>query len=375
MARFGFLSSYPPTRCGLATFTDALATSMTTASDQAFVVRVVDESSPPIPRGATTRVVAHLRNGDRRSVLAAARVLNSGDVAIIQHEYGIYGGPDGEEVCTVLDALTVPSIVVLHTVLADPSEHQKSVLEEVVSRATTTVVMSETARGILGRVYDVDASAVIVIPHGVHPFRSVTASPRNAGPTVLTWGLIGPGKGIEHAIEAFAQLADLRPKPMYRVLGQTHPKVLENDGDVYRERLLARVASLGLTESVSIDGRYLCADDLERSILGADIVLLPYDSRIQVTSGVLAEAVAAGKPVVATGFPHAVELLSTGAGMIVPHEDPGAMADALRAILTDRKLAAAMAQTARRISRDTLWPAVGARFRAVAVRLDARVAA
>ncbi len=375
MARFGFLSSYPPTRCGLATFTDALANSMTQASDDAFVVRVIDGSSPPLPMDARTRVRAHLRNGDPSSVAAAGRALNGGDIAVIQHEYGIYGGPDGDEVIAVLDAVTVPTIVVFHTVLTDPTPRQKWVLEQVAQRATIIVVMTDTARSILDRGYSIDTSKVQVIPHGVPSLPHVTLPAKSARPTVLTWGLIGPGKGIEWAIRAFAQLTDMHPRPAYRVLGQTHPKVLAQDGDVYRDRLNATVTALGLDDTVTIDGRYLSAEDLARNILAADLVLLPYDNRCQVTSGVLAEAVSAGKPVVATAFPHAIELSRSGAVRIIPQENPAAIAAALRQILSRSEVAASMARAALSISRDTLWPAVGVRYRQLAVGLRATVAA
>ena len=377
MAQFGFLSSFPPTRCGLATFTDALATSMAVRGDGAFVVRVVDESSPPAITPGPIPIAAEMRNGMRRSIDAATRTLNTADVAIIQHEYGIYGGPDGREVLDVLDGLAVPSIAVLHTVLANPTDGQRHVLEQVVRRATTVVVMTEMARSNLERSYVVDASIVQVIPHGVTPFvaarPTLSVSPFPARPVILTWGLIGPGKGIERGIRALAELQDLRPRPIYRVLGQTHPKVLAQDGDAYRDRLHALVSSLGLGQSVVIDGRYLSLDDLARAILDADVVLLPYDNAVQVTSGVLAEAIAAGKPVVATAFPHAIEALSSGAGIVVGHDDPGAMAAALRTILSDRGVAARMATAAARVSRETLWPAVGARYRRLAVELRATV--
>jgi glycosyltransferase involved in cell wall biosynthesis len=375
MARFGFLSTYPPTRCGLATFTQSLSAAMVLPSDDAFIVRVMDGASPDAPRGKRGLPISPMINGDPTSVSAAVRMLNSADVAVVQHEYGIYGGPDGDEVLAILSRLDVPAVVVLHTVLARPTPGQKRVLEEVVRLASAVVVMTETARGNLQTSYRVDTSAVRIIPHGVHPINAVPPLPHPERPIVLTWGLIGPGKGIEWGIQAFGKLQDLAPRPRYRVLGQTHPKVLANDGDVYRDRLLATVGSLGLTGSVTIDGRYLDAAGLARNILAADIVLLPYDSRIQVTSGVLAEAVAAGKPVVATAFPHATELLATGAGIVVPHEDPSAIAEALRTILTDPIAAAEMAQIARRIGRESTWPEVGQRFRTLALRLRATVAA
>ncbi len=375
MARFGFLSTYPPTRCGLATFTQSLSAAMVLPSDDAFVVRAMDGSEADAPRGKRGMPVVPMLNGDPTSISAAVRMLNSADVAVVQHEYGIYGGPDGDEVLAILARLDVPAVVVLHTVLAHPTPGQKRVLEEVVRLASAVVVMTETARNNLQTSYRVDTSAVRVIPHGVHPINTLPPLPHPERPIVLTWGLIGPGKGIEWGIQAFGMLQDLTLRPRYRVLGQTHPKVLANDGDVYRDRLLATVNKLGLAGSVTIDGRYLDAAGLARNILAADIVLLPYDSRIQVTSGVLAEAVAAGKPVVATAFPHATELLATGAGIVVPHEDPSAIAEALRTILTDPVAAAEMAQIARRIGRESTWPEVGQRFRSLALRLRATVAA
>ena len=375
MARFGFLSTYPPTRCGLATFTESLAAAMVLPSDDAFVVRVMDHSSPATPRGQRGIPVVPMISGQPSSVTSAIRMLNSADVAIIQHEYGIYGGRDGDEVLDILARLAIPTIVVFHTVLAHPTPGQKRVLEQVARRAKVVVVMTEAARAILDETYDINAQAAQVIPHGVHPLRPAVAPPANDRPVILTWGLLGPGKGIEWGIRALAQLRDLLPSPRYRVLGQTHPKVLANDGDAYRDRMLATAESLGLRDSVTLDGRYLDADALARNVIAADVVLLPYDSRIQVTSGVLVEAVAAGKPVVATNFPHAREVLSGGAGLVVPHEDPSAIAEALRTILTDPEAAERMARLARRAARETEWPEVGQRFRSLALRVRSTVAA
>lgn len=375
MARFGFLSTYPPTRCGLATFTESLAAAMVLPSDDAFIVRVMDEDATDAPRGKRGLPVHPMLSGNTASVKSAVRMLNSADVAIVQHEYGIYGGRDGDEVLDILARLVIPTIVVLHTVLAHPTPGQKNVLEEVARRASVVVVMTEAARANLDSGYNIDAQAARVIPHGVHPVRPVGVPFLSDRPVILTWGLLGPGKGIEWGIRALAQLRDLQPRPRYRVLGQTHPKVLANDGDAYRDRMLATADSLGLSDSITLDGRYLDADALALNVLAADVVLLPYDSRIQVTSGVLVEAIAAGKPVVATDFPHAREVLAGGVGIVVPHEDPSAIAAALRTILTDTEVAARMAQLARRAGRETEWPQVGQRFRSLALRVRSTVAA
>jgi glycosyltransferase involved in cell wall biosynthesis len=236
--------------------------------------------------------------------------------------------------------------------------------------------MTATAHNRLATGYAVDMRKVNVIPHGAPAVRSHTLSVRTDRPTVLTWGLIGPGKGIEWGIEAMASLTDLQPAPRYIVAGQTHPKVLLREGEAYRDRLNKQVDDLGLTATVSFDSHYRDNAALAKLVDAADVVLLPYDSTDQVTSGVLIEAVAALKPVVATGFPHAVELLGDGAGLLVAHKDPAAMADALRTVLTQPDLAAGMARAAVATAPELRWPAVAMRYRELAGRLiSARVAA
>nr|WP_307874180.1 glycosyltransferase [Frankia sp. AgB1.8] len=197
---------------------------------------------------------------------------------------------------------------------------------------------------------------------------------RSEGPTVLTWGLIGPGKGIEWGIEALAALTDLDRPPRYVVAGETHPKVLAREGEAYRDGLVALAHRLGVAGSVRFDGRYRDARSLAELVRAADVVLLPYDSRDQVTSGVLIEAVAAHKPIVATRFPHAVELLGGGTGLLVPHEDPAAIAAALRAIVTDDALQHSLTDAVAARAPELLWPAVARRYRRLAAELVARTA-
>ncbi len=294
---------------------------------------------------------------------AAAQVLNSFDVAIIQHEYGIFGGRDGADVLDVLDRVRVPVIAVLHTVLTQPTLHQHHVLAHVTQSASVVVTMTETARRRLIRGWAVDPAKVVVIAHGAEHNRSVGGSPSmTSTPTILTWGLLGEGKGIEWALPAMAGLADLTPQPLYRVVGQTHPRVAAREGEAYRDRLKASASSLGITAMVSFEGRYLEGPLLRRIVRDADVILLPYDSRDQVTSGVLTEAVVAGKPIVSTSFPHAVELLSSGAGILVPQRDPAAIGAALRRVLTEPGLAAQMATTSRGLAPGLLWPAVARQY-------------
>jgi len=365
-----FLSSYPPTSCGLATFTAALrgAVADGRGSDEGLgVVSLVDsrlgERRPEV-------VYEHL-NGGRASLVSAIAALNSFDAVFVQHEYGIYGGPDGSEVLDLLSGLEIPAVVTLHTVLSQPSPSQRSILGKMVALAERTIVMSDTASRRLLNGYRVDPAKVRVVPHGASAKLDGPSLANGTRPVVLTWGLIGPGKGLEMAIDAFAGLQDLRPLPRYVILGKTHPKVQASQGDSYLEGLVGRAHDLGLDDVVEFDGRYLDTDALAVAVRRADLVVLPYESTEQVTSGVLAEAMAAGKPVIATAFPHAVELLGTGAGIVVPHGDPIAMTGALRTVLTDPSVAARMASETRLIGATLHWPAIARQYHHMAAKLAA----
>lgn len=376
VTHYGFLSTFPPTRCGLATFTASLSDALVRHDDEGTVVRVLDQPEDrgrPDPR-ARSRVRTDLIAGDSLSTLRATMALNSCDVAIVQHEYGIYGGRDGDQVLDVLAALRIPAIVVLHTVLVAPTPHQRHVLTEVCRLASAVVVMTTHARDNLAAVYGVDLAGVRVIPHGVQHVALRDSNP-HSGRRVVTWGLLSPGKGIEWGIRAMAQLTDITPNVEYVVAGQTHPKVLAHAGESYRTMLAGLAGDLGVGSSVRMDGRYLEAPQLAALIASADVVLLPYDSVDQATSGVLAEAVAAGVPVVATAFPHAVELLSSGAGIVVPHQNPDATAHALREIITGPSVADRMREAALRETNETTWSAVADRYRTVTTRLAAGRAA
>ncbi|MDT7570730.1 MAG: polysaccharide biosynthesis protein PslF [Actinomycetota bacterium] len=358
------LSTYPPTQCGLATFSAALRTELALICRDVGVVRIVD--APETHDGA--EVVGHLVNGSRESAAGAVKLLNDYDAVIVQHEYGIFGGPDGCDVLEVIDALTVPMIVVLHTVLLAPTASQRRILEHLLDACDIVVTMTKTARDRLISTYDADPSQVVVIPHGaIDHGATPTTRPVSARPLVLTWGLLGPGKGIEWAIDAMAGLRDLQPR--YLVMGKTHPKVLEGHGETYRSQLQERIDDAGVADLVDLDPSYLTVADLAILVERADVVLLPYDSREQVTSGVLIEAVAAGRPVVSTAFPHAVELLADGTGLVVPQGDSGALEAALRRVLEEPGLATDMQERAARKAPELFWSAVAARYRGIAARL------
>jgi glycosyltransferase involved in cell wall biosynthesis len=368
------VSTFPPTACGIATFAAALSAGLVALGATVDVVRcgLAPDLEDPL-------VVARVGDGQAARHAESVAALNATDVVIVQHEYGIYTGADGEAVLDVMREIRVPIVLIAHTVVTEPTAGQWSVLTRACAMADVVVVMTETARERLRVWFGVDRDSIVVIPHGAGtPSSPNPVAPRPhtgpaggcaAGMQVLTWGLLGPGKGIEWAIDAFAELDDLDPAPTYLIAGATHPKVREQSGESYREMLVARAARTRAASRITFDDSYRDLEALTELVRSADLVVLPYDSRDQVTSGVLVDAVAAGRPVVSTAFPHAVELLASGAGIVVPQRDPAALSAAIRHVLTDVERARAMAAEARRLAPALAWTAVAARYDAIAADL------
>jgi glycosyltransferase involved in cell wall biosynthesis len=356
------VSTYPPTRCGIATFSAALVGALR-AQEATRDVGIMALGDATVRPGG--EIIGRLVRGGERDLDRAAVALRAFDVVIVQHEYGIYPGADGVAVVGLLDRLNRmdrPVITVLHTVLEHPTPSQRTVLEQVLDRSAATVVMAAVARDRLLARYAVDGARIHVIPHGASVPLDILPDRADDRPTLLTWGLLGPGKGVEVAIDALAQLRGIEPRPRYIVAGETHPKVRELHGESYRGMLVARARDRGVAAQVEFVDRYLDRQALTALIRQADVVVLPYESHEQVTSGVLVDAVACGRPVVASAFPHAVELLGRGAGITVPHNDAAALATALRSVLDEPATAATLRDAARDIAPELSWNSVAQRY-------------
>ncbi len=366
------VGTYPPTACGLATFTSNLSAAIAPSSSpwRVIVTRVLDE-----PEHEThDEVVAHWLAGDRKSLLRSLDAIDSSDVVVLQHEYGLFGGADGQDVLELVSAVTKPLIVVLHTVLSRPTRGQRKILDRLIATASLVVVQSKGARRRLLRTYGIDPHQVVVVPHGATKNFAGPVLSDVAHPRILTWGLLGPGKGIEYGIAAVARLQSHVPSPTYVIAGRTHPKVLAAEGEAYRRALQQQCRDLGVENQVVFDDGYRDWDSLRALVRSADVVLLPYDSLDQESSGVLVEALASGKPVVATMFPHAQELLTHGAGLLVRQRDAAAMSAALERVLYEPGLAETMRECARREATAMLWPTIGATYRSLISRVAARQA-
>ena len=366
--RIGFVSTYQPTNCGIATFTSSLMSAMDEMSAYSTkVVRLVEKESDI--QVMTPEVIATITSGNFDSISRAAAALNNMDVVMIQHEFGIYGGADGVDVIALMDKLRVPAIVVLHTVLSSPTRGQRAIIMDICERAAAIVVMSKIAVDRLIAEVGIHADKIFLIQHGARRNDAQVAKNKSERPIILTWGLISPGKGIEWVIRSMDLLRDLSPPPLYIVSGRTHPKVMEHEGESYRERLQQLIDDLDLGNSVELRPAFLENEALDRLLASSAMVVLPYDNSEQVTSGVLIEAVSAGRPIVATRFPHAVELLEDNVGILVPYRDAAAIANAVRRVLMVPEVAEEMSYRTKVIAKGIQWPVIARQYIQIASRL------
>ena len=365
-----FLSTYPPRACGLATFTRDLRAGVETSGVSSDVLSVVHGYAGPERRG---EVAFEVRQHERADYAAAAEFLNasSTDVLNVQHEFGIFGGPEGTYVLDLMDEVEVPVVTTLHTVLPRPEPHYRAALGAVARRSDRLVVMTETARELLRDVYGVDGARVAVVPHGA-PDRDPTAAPGLkarlglADRTVLlTFGLLGPSKGVELALGALPRAVAAAPDVLYVVLGATHPEIVKREGEAYRASLQAEVEALDLADHVRFVNRFVDTDELWDWLTASDVYVSPYPGLDQICSGTLAYALAAGLPVVSTPYLHAREVLADGAGRLVAPDDVEAFGEALAAFAADPTARREASQAALRFGSRTAWPQTGAAYAAV----------
>ena len=290
------------------------------------------------------------------------------DVVSIQHEYGIWGGDDGAYVLDFVRALRIPSIATLHTVLQHPTARQRAILTELIERVDMTVVMSRSAARLLETAYGVDARRVEIVPHGVPELPLVDPVHLKAGlgiegrDVILSFGLLGPGKGYELALDALPAVAAARPSVTYVVVGATHPDLLRSEGEAYRDSLVAQVARLGIEDHVRFVDRYVGHQELMHWLEAADVFVTPYPNLDQIVSGTLSYAMGAGRTVVSTPYAYAAELLADGRGILVEPGSASGLASAITEVLTDDVLRRETGRRAYDHTRDMVWSAVGAKY-------------
>lgn len=369
--RIALIGNFAPRKCGIATFTTDVREQLARFRPEIAVdVWALDDAGDRLPYEG---VAGTIDRRDPAAFRAAAAAINAAgvDAAWLQHEYGIFGGPEGAMVCDFVDRLAAPLILTCHTVLSEPSPEQRRILEHLLTRASRAMVMSRQSADILEQVYDAPRERIEVIEHGApdRPFgrqEEFKARLGLEGRTVLTtFGLLGPGKGLEYVIEALPAIREHHPEVLYRIVGATHPRLAAERGESYRDSLKALAERLGVSDAIAWEDRFLETDELLDQLEACDIYLTPYPGLQQSTSGTLSYAVALGKAVVSTPYVHARELLADDVGCLIEAGSAGAIAEAVNGLLDDRARLAAMQRRAYAKGRETIWP----RFAAAAAAL------
>jgi glycosyltransferase involved in cell wall biosynthesis len=367
--RIAFLGDYVPRRCGIATFTHHLCGAVAgQAPDAKCIVIAVNDRLEGYDYPPEVRFEIHQRNVDDYRAAADELNQNHAEVLCVQHEFGIYGGPAGNHLLALLKEVRMPVVTTLHTVLHAPDAAQRQVMETLAARSDRLVVMAHKGAEILRESYNVPDSKMDVIPHGIPdvPFSNSNDFKEQFGvagrSVLLTFGLLGPGKGIEYAIRAMPEIIKRHPQAVYLVLGATHPNLIARDGEKYRTSLEHLASDLGVANHVMFFNRFVSHDDLKEFIGATDIYLTPYLNEAQITSGALAYVFGAGKAVVSTPYWHASELLAGERGVLVPFRNPTAIAEAVCGLLDDPPRLERIGRQAHEVSRSTIWPAVARRY-------------
>jgi glycosyltransferase involved in cell wall biosynthesis len=358
------VGSYVPRLCGIATFTADLSDAVASQAPETdlFVLAMNDTGRR---YAYPSRVRFELEQNDIASYRRAADFLNVNtvDVLCVQHEYGIYGGKAGIHLLELLGELRMPIVTTCHTLLSEPTEHQRAAMEGLVRVSERMVVMTEYGAQTLKGVHGVPENKIDLIPHGIPsvPFdcRSKDQLGVEGKSVILTFGLLSPDKGIENVIKALPQILARHPKTVYIVLGATHPHVKENHGEMYRLSLENLAQRLGVDSNIIFHNRFVSLEELSEFLSAADVYITPYLNPEQSTSGTLAYAVGSGRAVVSTPYRHARELLADGRGILVPWRDPAAIAEAVNGLLSDDAKRLAMRERAAALGPAMLWPRVG----------------
>ena len=370
--RVAFVASYPPRECGIGTFTYDVVNNYDSIdpSRLSTVVALNDfgQMYDYDLHDYQGRVRYQIEADDLDSFIEVADQLNRSrtQVVNIQHEYGLYGGEYGEYIVEFMRRLQKPVVLTLHTVLPHPDGKFKEVTQSMLDLASGVVVLARSALPMILSNYDVPASRVHVIPHGIPVFTRKESIRRRTKkllglverPLLSTFGLIGPSKAIEYVIEALPKIVEAAPNVLYLVIGETHPHIRKREGENYRNSLAELAKDLGVEKHVRFNNRFLSNSELIRYLAATDVYIMAYLNKDQIVSGTLAYAVGCGKAVVATPFTYAEEMLADGRGIIVPFKDPGAIATGVSSLLTDRRKLLQMEERAYKFSRPMTWPSV-----------------
>ncbi len=367
------VGTYSPQQCGIASFSKDLRDNLMRLGERISIATVFDPHCIYHYPNEVTFLIRQTHKKDYVSTANAVNRINGIDLVIVQHEYGIYGGADG---CYLLDftsLLEKPFVLVTHTVLPTPTAGQRKVLSNLCRQAAAVVCMTKTSAVLASQVYEAASEKVYIIQHGVPTFqkRNRDLLKREYGfedkDLITTFGLIGPGKGIEIGIRALKELVARHENLMYLIVGRTHPQLVKNEGERYREMLMDLVIDLGLQDNVTFINRFLEPEELGNYLYMTDIYLSPYPQADQAISGTLAYALGCGRAIVSTPYPYAQEMVAQGQrGLVAADAAPNSLAELLNRILSQPDLKLILEKRAAKLGKKIKWPYIAQQYAALA---------
>lgn len=378
--KIAYISTYPPRECGIATFNQNLMRAIganfperKSLIEGGFVVALNDsENLQEYEYPEEVKYV--IRQNHQKDYIRAANYINTSlaDVCIMEHEFGIYGGESGIYILPLLNRLEKPLISILHTVLKDPSYVQRIIIREIAEQSSKIIVMSKRAVEFLTTIYEIPADKIQIIEHGVpdveapaeNPVKTLT--PFKNHRVLLTFGLISRNKGLETVVKALPKIVEKHPDVMYVILGNTHPGVIKNSGEEYRDHLKSLAAQLGVSKNLSFINKFVSEEELVNYLSAAEVYVTPYLNEAQITSGTLSYAVGAGAAVVSTPYWHATELLADNRGRLFDFKNHNALADIVIELLDQDRVLEELKENAYEYGLHLRWPVTGAEFIKVA---------
>jgi glycosyltransferase involved in cell wall biosynthesis len=378
--KIAYISTYPPRECGIATFNQNLMHAINanfpkrkSLLEGGFVVALNDsENLHEYEYPGEVKYI--IRQNHQKDYIRAANYINTStaDVCIMEHEFGIYGGESGIYILPLINRLEKPLISILHTILKEPSYVQRIIIREIAEQSSKIIVMSKRAVEFLTTIYDIPADKIQIIEHGVPDVEAPEVNPiKNLSQfknhrVLLTFGLISRNKGLETVVKALPKIVEKHPDVMYVVLGNTHPGVIKNSGEEYRDHLKSLAAQLGVAKNLSFINKFVTEEELVDYLTACEIYVTPYLNEAQITSGTLSYAVGAGAAVVSTPYWHAQELLDHNRGRLFDFKDTDALADIVNELMDQDRLLKELKENAYEYGLHLRWPVTGAEFIKVA---------